>query len=50
MDFDVFIKGESIDLVVLTNDLVEKTNCLLFLYNFFNLKISRSDKSSCGTG
>ena len=32
MDFDVFIKGESIDLVVLTNDLVEKTNW----YKWFN--------------
>ena len=32
MNFDVFIKGESIDLVVLTNEVVEKTNW----YNWFN--------------
>ena len=32
MDFDVFIKGESIDLVLLTNDVVEKTNW----YKWFN--------------
>tara|TARA_B100001964_G_scaffold178426_1_gene196760 strand:- start:124 stop:672 length:549 start_codon:yes stop_codon:yes gene_type:complete len=32
MDFDVFIKGEKIDLVGLTNDVVEKTNW----YKWFN--------------
>ncbi len=32
MDFDVFIKGKSIDLVVLTNEVVEKTNW----YSWFN--------------
>ena len=32
MDFDVFIKGKAIDLVVLTNEVVEKTNW----FNWFN--------------
>ena len=32
MDFDIFIKGEIIDLVVLTNEIVEKTNW----YKWFN--------------
>ena len=32
MDFDIFIKGETIDLVVLTSEIVEKTNW----YNWFN--------------
>lgn len=32
MDFDVFIKGEGIDLVVLTSEVVEKTNW----YKWFN--------------
>ena len=32
INFDVFIKGELIDLVVLTEEIIEKTNW----YNWFN--------------